>query len=125
MNSNISVESHITSMEHPYTPLNLMQENPLPSALQSEPTMPPQIQLPISPTGQPESNQILMPSAEQSPLKSETNSAKPSLSLRSNVKPHALLEKLPLEPRVLKVSKDDIKALCQVITEFQEQFVGF
>jgi hypothetical protein len=26
---------------------------------------------------------------------------------------------------VLKVSKDDINALCQVITEFQEQFCAF
>lgn len=112
-------------MEQPLRPLNLTQENHPPSVPLSEPIMPLQIQLPISPTGQPESNQILMPSAEPSPLKSETNSAKPSLSLRSNVKPHALLEKLPLEPRVLKVSKDDINALCQVITEFQEQFVGF
>jgi hypothetical protein len=43
-----------------------------------------------------------------------------SSNLRSNVKPHALLEKPP-EVRVLKVSKEDIKALCQVITEFQEQ----
>jgi hypothetical protein len=119
------VESHTISMEQPLRPLNLTQESHPPSVSPLEPTMPLQIQLPISPTGLPESNQILMPSAVESPLKSETNSVKPSLSLRSNVKPHALLEKLPLEPRVLKVSKDDINALCQVITEFQEQFCAF
>jgi hypothetical protein len=28
------------------------------------------------------------------------------------------------EPRVLKVRKEDITALCQVLTEFQEQFVN-
>jgi seryl-tRNA(Sec) selenium transferase len=41
-------------------------------------------------------------------------------NLRSNVKPHELLEKQP-EPRVLRVSKEDITALAQVIKEFQEQ----
>jgi hypothetical protein len=45
-------------------------------------------------------------------------------NLQSNVKPHVLLEKAP-EVRVLKVSKADIAALCQVITEFQEQFSAF
>ena len=121
MNSNTSVESPITSMEPPYTPLSLTQENPPPSVLQLEPTMRPQIQLPISPIGESESNQILMPSADQCPPKSEINSANLSSNLRSHVKPHELLEKQP-ELKILKVSKDDIKALCQVITEFQEQF---
>lgn len=124
MNLNTSVESHTISMEQPLRPLNLTQESHPPSVSPLEPTMPLQIQLPISPTGLPESNQILMPSAVESPLKSETNSVKPSLSLRSNVKPHALLEKPP-EVRVLKVSKADVKALSQVIAEFQEQFTGY
>jgi hypothetical protein len=35
-----------------------------------------------------------------------------------------LLEKAP-EPRVIKVSPADIQALCQVITEFQEQLSAF
>jgi hypothetical protein len=47
-----------------------------------------------------------------------------SSNLRSNVKPHVLLEKPP-EVRLLRVSEADIKALCQVISEFQEQFVGY
>ncbi len=124
MNSNTSVESLTTSMEQPSRPLNLMQENPPPSVPQLEPMMPPQIQLPTSPTGETESNQILIPSASDSPPKNEINSASPSSNLRSNAKPHVLLDEPP-KIRVLKVSKDDIKALCQVIAEFQEQFSGF
>jgi hypothetical protein len=87
---------------------------------QLEPTTRPQIQLPTTPTGETVSNQILMPSAAASPPKSETSSASQSSNLRSSVKPHALLEKPP-EVRVLKVSKEDVAALCQVISEFQEQ----
>jgi hypothetical protein len=52
--------------------------------------------------------------------KNETNSVNPSQSLKSHVKPHALLEK-PFGPRVLKIRKEDFDALCQVISEFKEQ----
>ena len=125
MNSNTSAESPITSMEQPFTPLNLMQESPPPpSVSQLEPMTRPPTLSPIMSIGENESNQILIPSAAPSPLKNETNSASPSSNLRSNAKPHVLLDEPP-KIRVLKVSKDDIKALCQVITEFQEQFVGF
>jgi len=111
-------------MEQPSRPLSSMQENHPPSASPLEPMTRPPIQLPTSPTGETESNQILIPSVSDSPPKNETNSASPSSNLRSNAKPHVLLDEPP-KIRVLKVSKDDIKALCQVITEFQEQFVGF
>jgi hypothetical protein len=48
----------------------------------------------------------------------------PSTSLKSSVKPHELLESQSLvEPRILRVSKEDVQALCQVIREFKEQFV--
>ena len=124
MNSSISTESLTTLMEQQSRPLNLTQENPPQNVSQLEATIRPQIQLPISPIGENESNPILIPSVEQSQLKSVTSSASLSSNLRSNVKPHALLEKPP-EVRVLKVSKDDIKALCQVIAEFQEQFTGY
>jgi len=124
MNSNISVESHIISMEQPLRSSISTTENQVITAPQSELTMRPLIQLPISPIGENESNQILIPSVQPSQLKSVTSSASLSSNLKSNVKPHALLEKPP-EVRVLKVSKEDIKALCQVITEFQEQFTGY
>ncbi len=124
MNLSISVESPIISMEQPLRSLNSTQENQVVNVSQLEPTMRPLIQLPISPTGETESNQILIPSVQESQLKSVTSSASLSSNLRSNVKPHALLEKPP-EVRVLKVSKADIKALSQVIAEFQEQFVGY
>lgn len=115
------MESLITSMEQPSTLLNLTQGNLVANVPQLEPTMRPQIQLPISPIGESESNQILIPSAQPSQSKSATSSASQSSNLRSLVKPHVLLEKVP-EVRVLKVSKEDVMALCQVITEFQEQF---
>lgn len=110
-------------MEQPFESLTLLQENQVTTVPQLDLTMRPQIQLPISPIGENESNLILIPSAQPSQLKSVTSSASLSLNLKSNVKPHALLEKPP-EVRVLKVSKEDIKALCQVITEFQEQFIS-
>jgi hypothetical protein len=124
MNLNTLKESPIILMEQPSEHSNWLLENLEPTVSQLEPMMRPQIQLPISPTGETESNQILMPSVEQSQLKSVTSSASLSSNLKSNVKPHALLEKPP-EVRLLKVSKEDIKALCQVITEFQEQFIGY
>lgn len=107
-------------MEQPLRPLSLTQESHQQDVSQLEPTMRPQIQLPISPIGENASNQILMPSVPQSQSKNETNCVKQLSGLKSNVKPHVLLEKLP-EVKVLKVSKDDLKALCQVILEFQEQ----
>ena len=124
MNSNISVESHTTSMEQPSRSLTSTMENQATIVPQLEHTMRPQIQLPISPIGENESNLILNPSVQLSQLKSATSSVSLSSNLRSNVKPHALLEKPP-EVRILKVSKADVKALCQVITEFQEQFCAF
>ncbi len=120
MNLNISVESHTTLMEQQSRPLSLTMENQVVTVSQLEPTMRPLIQLPISPIGEKESNQVLIPSEPHSQHKSGINSANLSSNQRSNVKPHALLEKPP-EVRVLKVSKEDIKALCQVIAEFQEQ----
>ena len=124
MNLNTSVESHTILMEQPSALLNLLLENQEQTVSQLEPMMRPQIQLPITPTGVSESNQILMPSVEPLQPKSETNSANLSSNLRSNVKPHVLLEKPP-EVRLLRVSEADIKALGQVILEFQEQFVGY
>lgn len=124
MNSNISTESPIISTEQLSRSSTLLQENQVIIALQLDPTMRPMIQLPISPIGENESNPILIPSAVQSLSKNETNSASLSSNLKSNVKPHALLEKPP-EVRLLKVSKADVKALCQVIAEFQEQFIGY
>jgi hypothetical protein len=123
MNLNKSVEFPTILMEKQSTPLNLTQESQPQVVSQSEHMTRPLIQLPISPIGKNESNQILLPSATPSPLKSATSSASPSLNLKSNVKPHVLLEKPP-EVRILKVSKADINTLCQVIAEFQEQFVN-
>jgi len=124
MNLNISAESPTTLMEQQLRPLSSTRENQEQTVSQLEPTMRPTIQLPIIQTGIPESNQILMPSVEPLSSKSETNSANQSSNLRSSVKPHALLEKPP-EVRVLRVSEADVKALCQVIAEFQEQFCTF
>ena len=78
-------------------------------------------QLYITTTGDKESNQILSPSVLPSYHKKEINLGSPLLSLKSNVKPHVLLEKL-LMPRVLRIPKEDFAALCQVVSEFQEQF---
>ena len=124
MNLNRSVESPIISMEQQLIPLSLTQESQEANVPQLEHTMRPTIQLPTSPIGESESNPILNPLERVSQPKSAISSVSQLSNLRSNVKPHVLLEKAP-EVRVLKVSKADIAALCQVINEFQEQFSAF
>jgi hypothetical protein len=124
MSSNTSEESHITLRETSSAPLNSMEENQHQIQSQSEHMIQLPITLPTSQIGEIESNQILMPSEPLSQSKKEINSVSQLPSLKSHVKPHVLLEKLP-EPRILKVSKDDIQALAQVIAEFQEQIAGF
>lgn len=125
MSSNTSVESLITSADQPSIPLNLMQQDshlinpsPLETIIQNP------IPLSTSQTGRTESNLILNPSEIHLSPSKETPSAKSSLSLKSKVSASEILESHPHEPKVLKVSKEDILALCQVIREFKDQFVG-
>lgn len=123
MSSNRSTASPTTSTEPPSTPSNLREESPAPHALRLEPMM--EIPLPTFPLGVNPSNLVLQPSVLALSPSPATPSATTSISLRSSVKPHELLESLPLvEPRILRVSNEDIQALCQVITEFKEQFVN-
>ncbi len=119
MSLNTSVESPIISMEQPSESSILTTENQVVTVQQLEHTIRPQIQLPISPIGENESNQISFPSALPFQRKNATSSASLSSNLRSNVKPHVLLEKPP-EPRILRVSRADVIALGQVIHEFIE-----
>jgi hypothetical protein len=126
MNSNTSTEFPITSVEQRLVPSNLTQQESHQQAVQqSEHTMRPQIQLPTSPIGSNAYNQILLPSEPLSHPKNATSSVSQSSNLKSHVSPQELLEKPPQGPRILRVSKDDINALCQVITEFKEQFIGY
>jgi len=125
MNSNTSVESHTILREQPLRPSNSQAENLLPVVSQLEHTMRPQIQLPISPIGESESQTTSNHSETHSLPQRETSSANPLPSLKSNAKPHEIQEKLPVEPRVLRVSKADIAVFCQVLTEFHEQFGSF
>ena len=120
MNLNTSMESHTILKEPSLKPLSLMQENLLPNALPLEHT--PMIPLPIMMTGKKESNPISNPLENLSSPKRDINSEIQSSSLKSNVKPHEILERI-VEPRVLRVSREDFNALCQVIKEFQEQLV--
>ena len=117
MNLNISMESHTILKEQSLKHLSLMQENlpPNVSPLEHMPMTP----LPITMTGNKESNPISHPLENLSSPKREINSEIQSSSLKSNVKPHEILERI--EPRVLRVSREDFNALCQVIKEFQEQ----
>ena len=125
MNSNISEEFHIISMEQQSTSSSSTgQESPLQTVSQSENTMRPQIQLPTTPIGRSESGQTLNLLEQGSSSAKGTDSGRLSSDLVVLKRPKELLEN-PAQPRILRVSKEDIKALCQVITEFQEQFVGF
>jgi hypothetical protein len=113
--------SHSILTTESLTPSNLRTVNPPQHVSQLEHTTQSQIELHTTPIGESASNQILIPSEQISQSMNETNFAKPSVNLSSNVKPHAILEKVPKEPRILRVSKEDVDALCQVITEFQQQ----
>ena len=124
MNLNRLEESPTTLMESLSTPLSSAEENQQQTLSQLEHTMRPPIQLPISPTGESESLQTLTYSEPHSHQQSVTNSVITSSSLKSNAKPHVIQEKLAVEPRVLRVSKTDIAAFCQVVAEFQDQFLS-
>jgi hypothetical protein len=103
----------------------LITESPPVTASQLEHMLPLMTPLPAFQIGENESNQLLNPLGTLSQSKSETNFAKLSSSLKSHVKPHVLLwQSAPPEVRILRVSKEDIKQLCQVVAEFQEQFIG-
>ena len=115
--------SHTILMDPPFELLNFQEESPIATASQLEHTMRPQILLPTSQTGESESNQILTPSAPLSQRRNAKSSESLSANLPSLAKPQELLERPP-EVRILKVSKADLAAFCQVITEFQEQFNG-
>jgi hypothetical protein len=105
--------------------MNMKEENLHPIVSQLEITIPNQIQLPTFLIGENMSNLILMPSENPCKPKNETPSVNTSSNLKSNVKPHEILEKPQIEPRLLKVSKEDLAALCQVINEFKEQFINY
>jgi hypothetical protein len=121
MNSNISKESLITSMEKPCIHLNSLEENQQKILFPLEHTMQQVTPLHITQTGETVSNQILMPFGNRSQSKTEINSGKPSQNLLSKEEPRAILEKFPPEPKVLKVNKEDVLMLCQLIREFHEQ----
>lgn len=125
MSSNTSVESPTISVEPLSIPLNLMQQDSHPiNPLPLETIMQNPIPLSTSQTGRNESNLILIPSELHLSPSKETPSAKSSSSLKSKVSANEILENHPPESKVLKVSKEDILALCQVIREFKDQFVG-
>jgi hypothetical protein len=84
-----------------------------------------QTQIPSSTmtTGNNESNLVLIPSDYPSNHKNDIPSVKISSNLKSHANPQEILEKPPTEPRLLKISKEDFAALCQVINEFKDQFI--
>ena len=125
MKSSTFTEFHIMSENLPSIPLNLTEENqvliPLPSEpIPVQPLVIPSLTIQTGVIGLQETS-----SNSDSPFspKSGTSSGKASSNLRSNAKPHEILERAPVEPRVLRVSPADVAALCQVITEFKEQFI--
>lgn len=126
MNSNTSEESRTTYEMDPMSiPSNLTQpENHLVNASSLEPTMRRPIPSNMLQTGESVSNPILMPTAPLSSPKSVTPSEKPLLNLKSQVTANEILESRPPEPKILKVRKEDVEALCQMIREFKDQFVG-
>lgn len=70
------------------------------------------------------SNPVLMPIAPLLSPKKEMAFDKALPNLKSQVTVNELLESRPPEPKILKVRKEDMEALCQVIKEFKDQFIG-
>ena len=104
---------------------NLMEESQVEPVPPSEPMMLPQAASLTIQTGANESNPTSSDSGSPFSPRSGTNSGRALSNLRSNAKPHEILERQPVEPRILKVSDADVKALFQVITEFKEQFIEY
>ena len=119
MNTVSSEESRTIVTEQPFTHLI-----PNPSQSQLEHMTQQMTVLPTSQTGENDVSQTLQPSDQKSPHKNETNSVKVLPNLLSHAKPHEILEK-QLEPKILKVTKQDIQALYQMILEYQEQLNTF
>jgi hypothetical protein len=92
---------------------------PVENQLQLENMMQDQITLSSMTTGKNWSNNPSPTGAPASQPMKEINSAKTLSSLKSNAKPQEILEKQP-EPRLLRVSKEDIEGLCQVLREYKE-----
>ena len=113
------------STNPPSTHSNSMQENQVQTVPPLEPIMPQVIPSLTIQTGSNVLQEISSDSWSPFSPKSETNSGKASSNLRSNAKPHEILERQPVEPRILKVSNADVAALCQVITEFKEQWIDY
>jgi hypothetical protein len=114
------------SREQPSIPLNLapsIQENPLQTVSLLELINQNPIPSSTMMTGNNESNLVLIPSEHPSNHNNEIHSVKISSNLKSHASPQEILEKLPSEPKILKISKEDFAALCQVINEFKDQFI--
>ena len=120
MNSNTSQVFLTSSMEQPLTPSNSMEELPVRNTVSpSEPSIVLHRPLNTLVTGVTSLNLDSPLSAHRSPVMRETTAASTSSSLRSHAKPQEIQESLLVEPRILRVSKEDLEALCQVIEEFK------
>jgi hypothetical protein len=114
------------SREQPSIPLNSalsIQENHHPNVSLLELINQNPIPLSTMMTGNNVSNLVLIPSEPLSNPKNEIHSVNTSSNLKSHASPQEILEKRPPEPKILKISKEDFTALCQVINEFKDQFI--
>jgi len=121
MNSNTSEASPTISTEPPSRPSNSREDSPASTVSTSGNTTLIRTALSTLQTGGSSSNLVLMPSDQDSSPTHETPFGTPLSSLKSHAKPLEIQESLPVEPRILRVSKEDIEALCQVVAEFKEQ----
>jgi len=122
MNSNKSAASPIISVNQPSTPLSLRMVSQQTPRLPSEHTMNHPMLSSFIPTGKSLHNPVSTPIAKTlSPL-TEINSEKISSNpLKSHVKAQEILEN-PAKLRVLRVNKEDCKAIYQMMIEFSNNF---
>jgi hypothetical protein len=114
MNIASSEVSHTIVMEQPSIHSIHNQTLSQLDHMMQQPTVSPTLQI-----GENDANLTSQNSDQNSPHRNVTKSVKTLPNLQSPAKPHEILEK-QLEPKILKVSKQDIQAITQMILEYQE-----
>lgn len=115
MNTVISEEFHITATQMEQSTTLTLDQNQ--SILDNTPLIP--MMSSSSITGENLLMEVSNPGEKDSVHMNVTNSAISSSNLKSHVKPQEILEK-EVKPRILKINKEDIEALCQMLNEFRE-----
>lgn len=115
MSTVLSEESPTTVMQRDESIISI--QNPIQSTSDNTQSIP--MMSSSSITGENLLAEALPNGEKDSGLTNGTNSVISSSNLKSHAKPQEILEK-EVKPRILKVSKDDIDGIVQMLQEFRE-----